>query len=167
MCHWLVIASDANMNLTSNLILMLWTAFMSHICYLICMSHHCLPPENNALLCNDFFYNYSTLLLWGLSSIMLFFSLLEQVPAWMHSLSVLPCTCTFIKKTSPAAAFSFLILKYLVKFRSATDTSCLLSPLSLATAFLWSFSGPLAWFLFAFSAMFMNFLSLLQLSMKT
>lgn len=43
-CHRLVIVSDASLSLTSHLLLLFWTAFMSHICYLIPVSHR-LPPE--------------------------------------------------------------------------------------------------------------------------
>lgn len=48
-CHWLVIVSDANLSSTNHLFLLFWTAFMSHICYLILVSHR-LPPENKAVL---------------------------------------------------------------------------------------------------------------------
>lgn len=48
-CHWLVIEFDANLSLTSHLLLLFWTAFMSHIWHFILVSHH-LPPENKAVL---------------------------------------------------------------------------------------------------------------------
>lgn len=152
MCHWLVIASDANLSLTSNLILLFWTAFMSHICYLILMSHHCLPPENNVLLSVMISSATITLLCYSEGYLQLCcFSLLDPGSNF-HALFV--CICTFTKKISPAAAFSssscsILRNSCLPHLLCACCPHCLWLQLKYI-AFIWSFSGPLAWFLFVF-----------------
>lgn len=160
-CHWLVIASDTNLNSTSNLILLFRTAFMSHICSLICMSHCCLPPENNALL--SVMISSSTDILRDIFNVV--FSLLDLGSNFNVFFVCFALYLYFYKENKSCSSIFILILKHLVKFLSATHTLCLLSPLFLATAFLWSFSGPLAWFLFAFLAIFVNFSSLLQIFM--
>lgn len=109
------------------------------------MSHHCLPPEKNALLSVMISSSTITLLCYSEGYLQLCcFSLLDPGSNFNAFFVGFALYLYFYKENKSCSRIFVLIPQHLVKFLSATDTLRLLSPLSLATAFLWNFSGPLA-----------------------